>query len=149
MLLRLFTINMPLSFFRSSFDPFLGIVLTEAFLMNIGTSLYVFILLNKFKIDNFKLFSPIFVPKMVLSKPSGSLDLFDFKDFKTSSRSFIKNGLVNLFFEIFNFNCSNRFRISSPSVLDGWVGLFLNRIFPYSSPRSCVSSLGSETNLGS
>ena len=49
------TRNIPLSFFKTSFDPFLGMVVTVAFLINAGISFLVFMLLNSFNIDNLRL----------------------------------------------------------------------------------------------
>ena len=58
MLLTLFTRNIPLSFFRSSLDPFLGIVVTMAFFIKLGTFRDFLMLLNNFRREVFR-FEPI------------------------------------------------------------------------------------------
>ena len=128
MLLKLFTINMPLSFFNRSLDPFLGIVVTVAFLIKLGISCVDFIILNSFKTDFLIRSNHMGLGNcsVYTLRVSG---LFRLQCFKTASKSSILNGLVTLSLAKFNFKCSRVFLICLPSTLSGWEGLFVSLTF--------------------
>ena len=104
--------NIPLSFFNSSLDPVLGIVDMLAIFIKSGICPSVLILLNKINKDSLKLSPMHSMWKILQFIPWGSLDLFLFISFNTTSNSLIVQSGLLFFFASFNLASKDLFLIS-------------------------------------
>ena len=97
MLLMLLTRKIPLSFFKSSFDPFWGIVVTVASCLNCGNIPKFFIVLSIFNRECFRLFPYMEFLNNILDRPCGYLALLIFNPFRTFFNSCMVNCSVTFF----------------------------------------------------